>query len=272
METSLLDLISFFPHAIISSIITGLILSISGLFLHVRRSLFLGAAMPHLAGLGYVAAEVISVPGWLGAIIFLAVGSFVMAMRTPESKNPLTAEAMISVGYVIAIAGTLLILVFSNAEAHAATLLLSGSVLTITPFKTLILGLIGIPLTVGLILFRRNLLFVALDSEAASAAGFNPRAIEGLVYLVIGVSIILTLEATGAMASFAFLLFPGLIALNLCKKVSTLFICAPITGIISGGAGILASLAFDLPAGPAMVSVLVALWLISMIAPTRFLN
>ena len=265
MTSSLPDLISFFPHAIASSIMTGIILSVSGLFLHIRRSLFLGAAMPHVAGLGYVAAELVNVPGWIGAVFFLAIGSLIMAFRTSISSGSLTAEAMIGVGYLVAIAGTMMILVFSNAEAHAATLLLSGSVLTITPEKTYILAIIGLPLTIALIAFKRNLLFSALDPEASAAAGYNSALIEGCVYLTVGIAIILTLEATGAMASFAFLLFPGLISLNVGNRVSSVFILAPIAGLIGGGAGILCSLAFDLPAGPSMVSALVMIWALSLL-------
>jgi len=270
MGQSLPELIIFFHDAILTALLTGLILSPVGLYLHLRRGLFLGAALPQLAGFGFVAAAAFTLPNWLASIAVLVVCACFFAIQPACEDSGLTLEARIGIGYVVAMAGTILILALTGAESHAAQLLLNGNVLAANCNDVHILTFFGLPLVGFLLLLRRRLMLVSLDSQMAKVIGINVWFYEGILFLGLGSAITLTLTAAGAMACFGFLLFPPLTALCLCNRVGYLFLIAPVAAAIGGLLGLIGALAWDLPAGPSMVIGLLLTWLTAMTSKKIF--
>lgn len=258
---SLSDLVQFFHDAILVAVLTGAILGPVGLFLHLRRSLFLGAALPQVAGFSFVLANVLGVPSWVSALITILIFSIFTSWTPRQGTNGLPLETMIALAYSVSMAGTVLLLAFTQAEAHAAELLLKGSVLAATCRDTQLLFWFGLPLVVVLFLLRRVLYLVSLDPETARTMGVPVRRYETLLFLALGLAITLTLGEAGALACFAFLLLPALGALAVCRHVAALFLVSALFGAAGALGGLLAALAFDLPAGPAMTIVMLLIWL-----------
>ena len=262
---TLSELFSFFHDAILVALLTGGILGPAGLFLHLRRSLFLGAALPQLAGFGFVLASALAIPSGVAAAgTVLAFAGFA-AWKPLRERDGLTLEAGIALGYTASMAGIVLLLAMTSAEGHAAELLLKGSVLAATCRDTQLLFWLGMPLLLLLFLCRRRLFLVSLDPETAITLGIRVGVYEALLFTVLGAAIILTLAEAGALACFGFLLFPGLAAKEVCRRVGSMFPAAAVAGLVSAGGGVLLALARDLPAGPAMVIASVLVWLAAMI-------
>ncbi len=258
---SLPELVQFFHDAILVAVLTGAILGPVGLFLHLRRSLFLGAALPQVAGFAFVVATVVGIPGWFSALAAILVFSLFAAWKPTRATNGLTLETLIALAYTVSMAGVILLLALTQAEAHAAELLLKGSVLAATCQDTRLLTWAGVPLVIVLFLFRRILYLVSLDPETAQTMSVSVWKYEALLFLALGLAITLTLGAAGALACFGFLLLPALEALAVCQRVSSLFLVSSAFGALGGLGGLLLALYYDLPAGPAMLAVLLVLWL-----------
>ncbi|MBF0545043.1 MAG: metal ABC transporter permease [Candidatus Riflebacteria bacterium] len=263
---SLLELLVFFHDAILVSIMVGAILAPIGLFLHLRRNIFLGAALPQIAGFSFVAGDVLSIPKWIAAGIALIVFAIVSNIKKWNKNLGINSETIIALGYSVAMAGTILLLALTNAEAHASELLLKGSVLTAKCSDTQTLAWIGIPLILLLYLFQKRLFLISIDPEMARILGIHVNFYEFMLNGIFGISIILTLIEAGALACFAFMLIPSLCAQALCNRVSRMFLVSEIIGILGAAGGITISLAYDLPAGPAMVIFLIVLWIVSLLA------
>lgn len=258
---SLGELFAFFHDAILVALLTGAILGPAGLFLHLRRSLFLGVALPQLAGFSFVLATVLTIPSWVsagGTILLFAVFAGLKPLR---ERDGLTLETGIAFGYTVSMAGVVLLLAMTNAEGHAAELLLKGSVLASTCRDTQVLAWFGVPLVLALFLCRRRLYLVSLDPETARTLGIRVALYETFLFTVLGAAITLTLTEAGALACFGFLLFPGLAAQSLCRRVGPMFAVAGAVGVLGAGLGLTLALARDLPAGPSMVVALVVVWL-----------
>lgn len=266
---SLFELFDFFHDAILVAILSGVILPPAGLYLHLRHGLFLGAAIPQIAGLGFVIAEVMGIPTWAAATGILLLFSVAAAWKPLETGNRGALDSGIGLGYVVAMAGIVLLLALTKAEAHAAELLLKGSVLAATCADTRLLLGFGLPLVVFLFVIRRRLFLISLDPETARTMGIDVRLFDSILFLSIGLAVTLTLTQAGAMACFAFLLIPPLCALKLCKRVSPLFVVSTVFGCIGAFGGLTLALAWDLPVGPCMVAVLLIL-LVSSIVAGRF--
>jgi ABC-type Mn2+/Zn2+ transport system permease subunit len=261
---SFAELFTFFHDAIWVSLLTGAILGPAGLFLHLRRSLFLGAALPQLAGFSFVLAGSLGIPLWISALALLSAFALFAGLKPLNEKSGLTLEAMIGIGYAVAMSGTVLLLALTHAESHASELLLKGSVLAATCRDTRLLAGLGLPLLAGLFVFRRRLYLVSLAPETALTMGLRVAAYEIMLFLALGLAITLTLTEAGALACFGFLLFPSLCAQALCRQMRWMFLICALVGIMGAGGGLCLSLVYDLPAGPAMVAVLLLLWILSM--------
>ncbi|MFZ2958866.1 MAG: iron chelate uptake ABC transporter family permease subunit [Candidatus Ozemobacteraceae bacterium] len=260
MQTSLIDLIAFFHDALLNTGLAALILAPLGVFLHMRRSLFLGAALPHVVAFGFVLGAGLGLPQWPSGFVVLALSLGVMARRGAHERSGLTPDAVTAVGYVVALAGIMLTLSLTNAEGHAADLLLKGSVLTATCHDTRLMLLFGLPMVVLVLFFRRHLTLVSLDPQTAEAMGIRVGYYELLFFFTLGTSLILTVNAAGATACFGFLLLPALTAFAICKQVRSMFYAAPVIGAIGAITGLVIALWLDLPPGPVMIVVLLVFW------------
>ncbi|HNV70469.1 MAG TPA: iron chelate uptake ABC transporter family permease subunit, partial [Candidatus Ozemobacteraceae bacterium] len=187
------ELVQFFHDAILVAVLTGAILGPVGLFLHLRRSLFLGAALPQVAGFAFVVATVVGIPTWLSAMCTILIFSLFAAWKPVQATDGLTLETLIALAYTVSMAGIILLLALTQAEAHAAELLLKGSVLAATCQDTRLLAWAGIPLVIVLYLFRRVLYLVSLDPETARTLGISVWKYETLLFLALGLAITLTL-------------------------------------------------------------------------------
>jgi len=260
-QPSFMELVGFFHDAIIIALLIGAILGPVGLFLHLRGSLFLGAALPQFAGFSFVAASVLSIPEWISASITIVGFAVVAAFKPLRKFDGMTMEAMIGLGYTVAMGGIVLLLALTKAEAHAAELLLKGSILAATCRDTQLLACFGIPLVLLLYIFRRRFFLISLDPETAGTMGIRTGIYEIVLFIALGLAITLTLTEAGAMACFGFLLLPQLIALTLCRRVGALFLTSMAAGVAGALGGVCLALKADLPAGPAMILALLCLWL-----------
>lgn len=259
------ELFAFFHDAILVALLTGAILGPAGLFLHLRRSLFLGAALPQIAGFGFVLASLLGIPNGVSAGATILLFAVAAVWKPLGRGRGMVLESGIAFGYTVAMAGTVLLLAMTSAEGHAAELLLKGSVLASTCRDTQLLALCGVPLVLVLFLLRRRLYLVSLDPETAKTLGIRVVAYEVLLFTVLGAAITLTLGEAGALACFGFLLFPGLAALAICRQVGSMFLFSATIGVLGAGGGVTLALWRDLPAGPAMVMALVLLWVLARI-------
>ncbi|RCK79069.1 MAG: Zinc ABC transporter, inner membrane permease protein ZnuB [Candidatus Ozemobacter sibiricus] len=257
-----LDLLSFFHDALLVAMVAGFLLGAMGVFLHLRRSLFLGAALPQVAGLGFILAMAVHLPAWLGALVVVAGFVGLLTWRGAGEAGGFTAEAAIGLGFVAAMAGSVLVTALTGTETHGLELLLKGSVLTSTCQDLHRLVGFGLPWLLVLLLMRRRLVLISLDPEMARAMGIPVRPFEVALFFGASVAIILTLQAAGAMACFGLLLLPGLGALAVASTVRGVFVWAAGLGMIGAVGGVAAALAWDLPAGPAMVVASLALTVI----------
>ncbi len=259
MNDSWLDLLSFFHDSLLVAGLAGALLGPVGIFLHLRRTLFLGAALPQVAGFGFVLGAALGLPDWPVALLVLAAFVALLAWRPAGDRDGLTQEGAIGVGFAAAMAGTVLLTAFTSTETHGQELLLKGSVLAASCRDLQLLTRVAVPLVLLLLLFRRRLLVVSLDPEMARALGVGVQRYDLLLFAVTGVAITLTLQACGAMAVFGLLLLPGLGALALCRRVQSVFLTAAVLGALGGMGGVMLALSRDLPAGPAMIIVLMLL-------------
>jgi ABC-type Mn2+/Zn2+ transport system permease subunit len=142
---------------------------------------------------------------------------------------------------------------------------LFGSVLTVTGEELRIIGGLSI-LVLGLILiFSKELYFIAFDQEMAEASGVPARRIFFLLLTLVALTVVVSLKTVGAILVFAMILIPASTAYQLTHSLTTLTLYSTSIGVTTAVGGVLISAAWDVPSGPAIVLLATTLFFCSVL-------
>ncbi len=252
---------------LLASLLAGALLGFLGVYVVLRRTVFVSAALTQLATLGIIVAllaqERLGVEVEHPAVQLAVALAFSVAgallLGTLEAGRRLPTEAGVGMAYVVA--GALVIL-GANRLIHAAHDLNSmvfGNAVAV-PFED-VLVLAGVTLLSALVhtVFQKEIVFVSFDRETAQAMGIDGRFWSGVLFLTVGLAIPVSARALGALPVFAFLTIPAAAALLLTSRLRPAFAVATLLGLVAAGGGYVVSWFWQTPTGPTMV-VLAALF------------
>jgi len=261
----------FMLNVLAGTTIVAVVCSWLGVFIVLRRAVFVGAALAQVSSLGVALALFVS--GYLEeayghgvqlapqpvALVLTVVAAVAMAAQRREGYVP--RETLVGVAYAAA-AGLAILVVALSTHAESEVLnLMFGNVLAIDTGEVVLLAALG--LGVGLVhaLFFKEFLFVSFDPDMATALGLRAQLWNVVLFLTIGITISLAIRAAGALVVFNFLVLPAATALSLGKSLRVAFAGAVVAGALSSVVGISISYVADLPTGPTIVAVSSALML-----------
>jgi zinc transport system permease protein len=246
-----------FREALYGALVIALACSVIGVYVVLRRIVFVGAALAQISSAGIALSlwltgaglalgpvthpTVMSLLLTLGAVMFFAGGT----------RGRVPPDATIGVTYAVAAAvGILLIAKASHGEVH--DIFLSGNILGITRADTLVLLAVAVPVLVLHALFYKELLFVSFDRETARTLGYNVRWWDLLLYLTLGIVIASAMQFAGVMLVFNFLVLPAVTGLLLSNTMRGMFFWSVASALGAAFLGFSLSVPFDLPSGPAI--------------------
>lgn len=258
----------FIQMGLAASIIMGSICAYLGVFLVLKRIVFVGAALSQMAAVGVVAGHLIG--HWIGinleslAFVFSITGALIFWL--PISRSGISRESL--VGYVYIFASALAILIIAKdplAEAENIDLF-SGNILFVTGFDLILMGIISGLVFITHMLLRREFIFVSFDPCTAQTLKIPARLYDFLLYLTLGIVISIGIRSTGMLFIFSSLIIPAMIGLSLSRRLKWVFIAAVISIWLSSIVGIIFSYGFDFPTGPTISVVNAGLLLFSFFA------
>jgi len=245
----------FMRLAAVAGVAAALSLSILGVYVVLKRVVFVGLTLATVATLGAAVALARHWPVEAAAIAAALAAASLLALAAAPRRIP--AESLVGWGYAAASALTVLVLATSSADAEAMHLLF-GNVLAISPSHTLLLAIIAAAVVAVHVLFVKRFVLVVFDLEAARAAGIATTAWTLFLYLTIGGATASAVHETGALLVFALLTLPATAALLLTKGLKAAFFAAPAIAVTCVLAGLVLSFRWDLPTGPFTVALLAA--------------
>lgn len=245
-----------------ASVVAGALLGFLGVYVVLRRTVFVSAALTQLSTLGLVAtllveervniesehaAEQLAVAMAFSVVGALVLGAF-RARRLPAEASVgaawVTASALVVLGSsrLVHAAHDLGGIVFGNAVAVSGT-----ELATIAVVAALCAGVHAF--------FAKEIAFASFDPETARALGMPVRVWDAALFLTIGLAIPAAARALGALPVFAFLTLPAAAALLLKVGFSRAFALAGVFGVIAAAAGYVLSWVWEIPTGATMVTV-----------------
>jgi len=254
----------FMLRTLVGTGMVALLCSYLGVFIVLRRAVFVGAALSQVSSFGVALALWLcgSMGGtahgelpWLAhpMALVLTVGAALVFAAQPRERR-LPRETIIGVAYAAAGALTILVVAVSaGAEAQVVNLLF-GNVLTISDSGIVGLGVLLLLVGGTHAAFFKEFLFVSFDPDMAQALGLRARWWNALLFLTIGLTVAFTIRAAGALVVFSFLVLPAATALLVGGGLRSVWVLAGLAGLVGCVVGISVSYVADFPTGPTMVA------------------
>ena len=258
----------FMQRSLMAAALVGAVCSVIGVFVVLRGLAFVGAGTAHAAFAGVALAYLVGLPPLPLAIAFGLATVWITGLM--EERGRMKLDVSIGILYTATMALAILFIGLMksyNAEVYGY---LFGSVLSVTAeelkamlaLSALVLGVI--------VLFSKELYFIAFDQEMAEASGVPARRIFYLLLTLVAFTVVVALKTVGAILVFAMILIPASTAYQLTHSLSHMTAYAVVIGMLSAAGGVLLSYMWDLPSGPAIVLLATTMFFLSVLfSPKR---
>lgn len=249
----MLDLLAydFMQRSLLAAAMVGGLCSVIGVFVVLRGLAFVGAGTSHSAfagvALGYLT-------GWPPLILAIVFGlATVWITGWVEERGRMKLDVSIGILYTTTMALAILFIGLMktyNAEVYGY---LFGSVLSVTIDELRAIGGLSIVVLGLLLIFSKELYFIAFDQEMAEASGVPARRMFFLLLTLVALTVVISLKTVGAILVFAMILIPASTAYQLTHSLTTLTVYSVLIGVTTAVLGVVISAAWDIPSGPAIV-------------------
>jgi zinc transport system permease protein len=247
---------------LLASLMAGALLGFLGVYVVLRRTVFVSAALTQISTVGLVVGlfleerfhiEAEHAHHQLGmAMGFAVAGALLLGALRPRR---LPAEATVGAAWVIASAAVVLGISRLVHASHDLGGMVFGNAVAVPDDELWMIGAVAL-LCAGLHLaFAKEITFASFDPETATALGLKVRRWDAVLSLTVGLAIPASARALGALPVFALLTLPASAALLLGLRLRTAFAVATGLGVVAAAGGYLASWFGETPTGATMVLV-----------------
>ena len=260
-----------FPYGFGSGVLVAALCGVVGIHIVLRRMVFVAMALSQMATLGVALAlfmerflsghedphaghpwfHCLADPALLSFLFVLLGMALVWAVR---NRGGMSSEAWLGGLTAVASGASILVIAGSPHGLDEVKNLLFADFLLVQEdgFRTLlVLSVMGIS---ALLVFRRRFLLAGFDPDQARAVGVPPGRWLLALDLLTALTIAFTIRAGGSLVVFGLLILPPLGILASARRMKGIWLWSPAVGVAGTCLGITSSMAFDWPAGPAIVA------------------
>lgn len=243
----------FMQRALVAGLLVGVVTSLLGVFVVLRRSAFFGDALAHASLAGVAVGVVAGVPPLpVAAALAVAIG---LSLHKVERVSRLSLDSIL--GFILPFFMAVGVLVISMSPGFQPELLsyLFGSILAVSRVGLAAVALVSAAVVAMLVLVGRKLVFVTFDADNARIAGIPVARLLTLYHVLLALMIVASLSILGIVLVNALLVIPAATAKLLARSLRQMFVLAPVIGVGSVVLGLFGSYWLDVPSGPAIVVV-----------------
>ncbi len=257
----------FMQRGLAATLLIGVVCAVMGTFVVLKGLAFIGDAVSHAAFPGLVIAYILGLPLYLGGAV-ASVGT-ALAIGLVSRRGRLRFDT--SVGVLFAGTFAFGVLLFSTIKGYVGDLLgyLLGNVLGISAGDLVQVAVLGAIVLAIVLLTRKELLFATFDPLGAAASGLPVTALEYLLLGLLGVTIVVSIQAVGVILVVAMLVTPAATAQLLVVRFERLMVIAAALAIVSAIGGLYLSFYLNVASGASIVLVETLLFVIALVAGPR---
>ncbi len=254
-------LLEVFPHALAGGLLIAAVCSFIGVFVILKRVVFVGVALSQVAACGVAVGLVIGIQPYLGAGVLTFITVAMLAY--PFEFNRLPRDAVLGIIYVLASALSILIVSQSGFGLHEVLGLLYGDLIFTSPLDLVIILSVLVPVLVYLLVFLRPTVHTFLDREAARVLGIKTSLWEFLFFICLGLAVAVASRTAGALLIFCYLVVAPAAALLVSRRLGVVLIVSVAVAILATLTGLFMAVRYDLPTNHIVAAAACALFMLS---------
>jgi zinc/manganese transport system permease protein len=251
------------PSFVACLIIIG-VLGYLGMHVLKREIIFIDIALAQIAATGAALAHMFAAEHShdggklferMVALSFTLIAAAFFSFAAKKIAK-ISQETVIGISYAISAAGTLFFLGLSAGSDVHMEEMFAGSILW-AQWDAIILCS-SVYAAVGLFhyIFRSNFIALSTNYNKADQSGMNVMLWDFLFYASMGVVITFTVEITGVLLTFAFLIIPATFSALFSDRWGIRLLIAWILGLVVTIIGLFISYSLDFSCGPALVAIM----------------
>ena len=259
------DAFELFKDPIYCAAAAGFVLGFLGVYVLLRRMVFVSAAVTQSAGLGVALAFYSGIH--LGfefdpiyGAIALSLATTALLLADPQPRLGITRESVLGLAFALSGGAAVVVGAKIAQEANEISAILFGTAVLVRPEDLKAVLLVGAFVTVIHFWAFRGLAFATFDPGAARVQRLPVTALSAVILLSIGLMVGVSARALGALPVFAFSTLPATAALLISRRRMRLtFLLAALGGAVAGVGGYLLAFFKELPVGASQTVVAAAL-------------
>lgn len=241
----------FIVRAMLGGIGVALLAGPLGCFLVWRRMAFFGAALSHSALLGVALGFVLGINLSLGILIFCLVVALLLILL--ERQRTLASDTLLAILAHGALAlGIVSVALIEHLRIDLMGYLF-GDVLAISREDLVLIYALVVATAVAMKFTWLPLLSATVSEDIAAVEGVRITPVRLAFVLLIAAVIAVGMKVVGLLLIVSLLIVPAAAARRVSRTPEQMALVAMLIGVLSVFAGLLASLRWDLPSGPAVV-------------------
>ncbi len=245
MLSDIADLVTMFPEAIVAGAIIATVCACLGVFVILKRVVFIGITLAQVAAAGVAAAMVLGLSPFLGAAALTL--ATVTALAFPFETQRIPRDAVLGAIFVLAAGASILIVAKSGFGLTEVKSVLYGDlILTQRGDLTVILAAL-VPALLALVLFWRPIVYTFADREAARVLGIRVFVWDLVYFYILGVVVSVASKVGGALLVFAYLVVPPSAALLLTRRLVLAVVLSACIALLCTFVGLYAAFHYDVP-------------------------
>lgn len=262
----------FFQRALLAGLLIGFTNGFFSGFVVLRRTALSVSALSHtmLPGiaLGILITGALTQAnafiGALSAALIVGLGSVVVS-RTSRVDQGTALGILYTTAFALGVASLKYLGNYGDLQHW-----LFGDIRLVSSSDLWLALGIGSVILLGSCIFLRPLLLTLFESNVAAAQGVPVRAMNYLLFLMLILALVTSLQAVGCVLSVGLLVAPGATISLLTNRTPVLFWGGGILGALGSVLALLCAYWIDIPAGPAIVIVLGGAFLLAFLISPKY--
>ena len=255
--------ISFMQRAIIGCLLLAINFGLYGIFIIPRKMGFMADGISHASLLGIAFGLFIGINPIVPAVLLAAFLGFLLASFADSSK--VTSDGLIGIFLSGGMSGAIIIMTFMPGYKPDLFSYLFGNLLSIQNSDIYALSIFSIFTIIGFSKQWRALVISTIHIDLSKVINLPTTQSKYFLFISMSIGLILGVKLLGVILVSALLIIPVMIANQYATSFKSTLLITQFSGISSALMGITLAYIFDLPPGPTIALLLVALFIFSIL-------
>jgi len=253
----------FMQRAFTAGILIATLASISGLFVVLKRYSMMSETLAHSALVGVAVGLVAGYnPLWMAVVVAILSAWLIEYLRISFS---LYSDAILAIFLSGSLALSVIIVSLGGAFNNSLFSYLFGSILSVSDEDVMTIVIFGSIALSLLLVFSKELYFIAYDEEVAKVSGVKVKFLNFLLVTVVAIIIALSIRVVGSLLIGALMVIPTVSALQYRVGFFQTALISLFIALLSVSAGMTLSFYYSLPSGATIVLCVLSIFILSLL-------